>query len=204
MKPGLVVATGNPHKVQEIRDILAPHLTSAQLERIVPLSDFTGEEPVEDGVTFLENSLIKSRAATRITGLPALADDSGIAVDVLGGAPGVFSARWCGHHGDDSGNRELLLSQLADVPEAHRSCAFVSAVSLVRPGGEETWAEGRVEGTLATEPAGSGGFGYDPVFIPRGHSVTTAQLSAAEKNALSHRGLAVRQLVQQIREILAD
>lgn len=202
--PRLVVATGNPHKVEEIRSILTPYFSEAILADIAPLGQFTREEPVEDGVTFEANSLIKARAACRLTGLPALADDSGIAVDVLGGAPGVFSARWCGHHGDDRANRELLLAQLADVPDQHRGCAFVACVTLVLPDGREFATEGRVKGHLARQSSGSGGFGYDPIFVPDGFSVTTAQLSPAEKNALSHRGQAVRLMVEHLQELLGD
>ncbi len=202
MNGQLVVATNNAHKVAEIRSILAPFLTATQLARIVPLSNFTDKEPVEDGLTFLENSLIKSRAAAEVSGLPALADDSGITVDVLGGAPGIFSARWSGRHGDDKANRDLLLSQLAAVPAAARGCAFVSVVSLVVPGEGEFWAEGRVPGKLAFEARGEGGFGYDPVFIPTGYSKTTAQLTAEVKNSLSHRGIAVRELAPKIEQIL--
>lgn len=186
----IVVATGNAHKLSEVRAILSPVPDS-----IVPLSDFDAPEPVEDGITFAENALIKARSACTITGLAALADDSGITVDVLGGAPGVFSARWSGHHGDDAANRDLLLAQLSDVPDQHRQAAFVSAIALVLPDGSETVVEGRVEGTLTREARGSGGFGYDPIFIPTGHEQTTAEMTSEEKNALSHRGIALRKLL---------
>lgn len=186
----IVVATGNAHKLSEVRAILSPVADS-----IVPLSDFDAPEPVEDGITFAENALIKARSACEITGLAALSDDSGITVDVLGGAPGVFSARWSGHHGDDAANRNLLLAQLSDVPDRHRQAAFVSAIALVLPDGGETVVEGRVEGMLTREARGSGGFGYDPIFIPTGHEQTTAEMTAEEKNALSHRGIALRKLL---------
>lgn len=196
--PQLVVASNNAHKVEEIRAILTPYLTPEQLGGIVPLSYFTTEEPLEDGVTFLDNSLIKARAASRISGLPALADDSGITVDVLGGAPGVFSARWCGTHGDDAANRNLLLAQLRDVPRPHRGCAFVTVMTLVSPTGEEWSAKGRVGGTLTTVPRGDNGFGYDPIFVPDGYEETTAQMSADQKNELSHRASALRQLAPAV------
>ncbi|MSS85264.1 RdgB/HAM1 family non-canonical purine NTP pyrophosphatase [Actinomycetaceae bacterium WB03_NA08] len=192
----IVVATGNAHKLSEVRAILSPVADS-----IVPLSDFDAPEPVEDGITFAENALIKARSACEITGLAALADDSGITVDVLGGAPGVFSARWSGHHGDDAANRNLLLAQLSDVPDRHRQAAFVSAIALVLPDGGETVVEGRVEGMLTREARGSGGFGYDPIFIPTGHEQTTAEMTAEEKNALSHRGIALRKLLPIVTEL---
>ncbi len=204
MSSQLVVATANTHKVEEIRAILAPYLTGAQLARIVPLGAFTDAEPAEDGLTFLENSLIKARAATEATGQPSLADDSGICVDVLGGSPGIFSARWCGIHGDDAGNRELLLAQLEDVAAPNRGCEFVSVVSLVTPGEPEQHARGVVRGRLTTSEHGSGGFGYDPIFIPDGYGHTTAQLSPQEKNELSHRGIAIRKLVPQILALLGE
>lgn len=192
----IVVATGNAHKLSEVRAILSPVADS-----IVPLSDFDAPEPVEDGITFAENALIKARSACEITGLAALSDDSGITVDVLGGAPGVFSARWSGHHGDDAANRNLLLAQLSDVPDRHRQAAFVSAIALVLPDGGETVVEGRVEGMLTREARGSGGFGYDPIFIPTGHEQTTAEMTAEEKNALSHRGIALRKLLPIVTEL---
>lgn len=195
----LVVATGNLHKVQEVRAILN---AGGFTEEIVPLSDFDASDPVEDGVTFAANALIKARAACQLTGLASLADDSGIAVDVLGGAPGVFSARWAGMHGDDVANRDLLLAQLADVPTEHRGAAFVSAIALVLPDGQEFTTVGRVEGQLAFEARGSGGFGYDPIFVPNGYSVTTAEMSSEQKNELSHRAIALRKMMPLIEKHL--
>lgn len=200
----LVVATGNPHKVQEIRDILVDDFTADQLEGVVPLSNFDAPEPVEDGITFVANALIKARSAAQATGLPALADDSGITVSVLGGAPGVFSARWSGTHGDDVKNRRLLLEQVASVPDEYRQAAFVAAIAIVWPDGREIVAEGAARGMLLREESGEGGFGYDPIFVPDGHQRTTAQMTPAEKNAISHRGNALRKLTEPLREILGS
>ena len=162
---------------------------------------------VETGVTFAENSLLKARAVAEATGLVAIADDSGLAVDVLGGAPGIFSARWAGRHGDDAANLRLLLDQLSDVPDGHRGAAFVCAAALAVPAGDgtahETVEYGQLEGTLLREPRGEGGFGYDPVLQPVGEDRSCAELSAEEKNAISHRGQAFRALLPAIVEALA-
>lgn len=189
--PGRVVlATHNPHKVEEFQAIVAA--TRPDLEVV----GYDGPEPVEDGVTFAQNALIKARAAAAHTGLPALADDSGICVDVLGGAPGVFSAYWAGHAKDASANLNLLLDQLSDIRDPHRTARFVSTIALVVPGdaGRESVVEGVWPGRLATRPSGSGGFGYDPIFIPDEQPTdterTVAEWSADEKNAASHRSRA--------------
>jgi XTP/dITP diphosphohydrolase len=152
-------------------------------------------------VTFAQNALIKARALAAFTGLPAVADDSGLCVDVLGGAPGIFSARWAGRHGDDAANLTLLLAQLADVPAEHRGAGFTCAAALVTPDGFEHVETAVMRGRLTTAPRGSGGFGYDPVLVPdeqperaRGVALTSAELTAAEKNAISHRGHAFRSL----------
>jgi XTP/dITP diphosphohydrolase len=200
----LVLATHNEHKVGELRAIL---LASGAVPGLVPqdvvgASDFDVEPPVEDGVTFAENALLKARALARATGLPAVADDSGLAVDVLGGAPGIFSARWSGRHGDDRANLDLLLAQLGDVREEHRGARFVCAAALVTPDGDETVELGALVGTLLTAPRGSGGFGYDPVLRPDGESRSCAELSPTEKNAISHRGQAFRALAPRIAAVL--
>lgn len=187
----IVLATHNPHKVEEFQAIVAA--ARPDLEVI----GYDGPEPVEDGVTFAENALIKARAAAAHTGLPALADDSGICVDVLGGAPGVFSAYWAGHAKDAAANLELLLDQLSDIRDPHRTAQFVSTIALVVPG-ERDAAEHIVEGVwpgrLATAASGGGGFGYDPVFIPDGQEPgaerTVGEWTAEEKNAASHRSRA--------------
>ena len=191
----LVLATRNPHKVAELRAILLPLLPGAQ---IVGAEAFDVPEPVEDEVTFAGNALIKARQLAEATGLLALADDSGICVDAMGGAPGVFSARWCGRHGDDAANLDLLLAQLADVPDALRSAAFVSAAVLVLPDGREEVAEGIMRGSLLFAPRGENGFGYDPIFRPEGLSVSSAELTPERKEAISHRGKAFRALAARI------
>lgn len=202
VNPRLVIATGNDHKVTEIASILAHSLPQSALDGIVSLAHYQHDEPVEDGVTFEENALIKARSAVQATGLPSLADDSGLSVDVLGGSPGVFSARWCGHHGDDVANRNLVLAQLADVPDRHRGAQFVCAMALVFPDGREKTVRGTVPGHLLRQARGEGGFGYDPIFIPTGHTLTTAEMSAAEKNSLSHRGAALRALADDLQQVL--
>ncbi|GAA4840773.1 RdgB/HAM1 family non-canonical purine NTP pyrophosphatase [Luteimicrobium xylanilyticum] len=201
----LVLATHNAHKVGELRDILhaVPALADLDPASVVGAGDVGAPEPVEDGVTFEENALIKARALVAFTGLPAVADDSGIAVDVLGGAPGVFSARWSGRHGDDAANLDLLLAQVADVPDVHRGAAFVCAAALVTPDGEEVVRVGELRGSLLRERHGDGGFGYDPVFRPDGETRSTAELSPAEKNAVSHRGRAFRALAPEVARVLA-
>ncbi|WP_375383934.1 RdgB/HAM1 family non-canonical purine NTP pyrophosphatase [uncultured Microbacterium sp.] len=187
--PGrIVLATHNPHKVQEFQAIVAA--TRPDLEVI----GYDGPEPVEDGVTFAENALIKARAAAAHTGLTALADDSGICVDVLGGAPGVFSAYWAGHAKEAGANLALLLDQLSDIADPHRTASFASTIAVVTPEGMEHVVEGRWPGRLAAAPSGAGGFGYDPIFIPDGQHPdaerTVGEWSAEEKNAASHRSRA--------------
>lgn len=188
----VVLATHNPHKVAEFHGIVSA--VRPDLEVIA----YDGPEPVEDGVTFAQNALIKARVAAAHTGLPALADDSGICVDVLGGSPGVFSAYWAGHAKDAAANLALLLDQLSDVADPHRSAHFISSIALVVPGGEHT-VEGRWPGRLATAASGSGGFGYDPAFIPDGQEPgserTVGEWSADEKQEHSHRARAFRALV---------
>lgn len=200
--PRLVFATGNAHKISELEAILAPAWEGFDSPMIARMSDFDVEAPVEDGASFEENALIKARHLAVLTGLGALADDSGLTVDVMGGAPGIFSARWCGRHGDDAANLDLLLAQLADVPDALRSAAFVSAAVLVLPDGREFVERGEVRGRLLRERRGGGGFGYDPVFVPDGHALTTAQMSAEQKNAISHRGRAFRALAPAVIDYL--
>lgn len=196
----LVLATRNPHKVVELRAILA----GAGLAVDLIGADRFPEVPEtkETGVTFVENALLKAHALADATGLPAVADDSGLCVDVLGGAPGVFSARWAGRHGDDQANLELVLAQLTDVGDAHRAAHFACAAALALPDGTERVAEGTLRGTLRHAPAGAGGFGYDPILQPDGWSRTCAELSPDEKNAISHRGAAFRALVPLVRELL--
>ncbi|MGP3987504.1 RdgB/HAM1 family non-canonical purine NTP pyrophosphatase [Streptomyces sp. 3N207] len=197
----LILATRNAHKVTELKAILA----DAGLELDLVGADAYPEVPdvKETGVTFAENALLKAHALAKATALPAVADDSGLCVDVLGGAPGIFSARWAGRHGDDGANLDLLLAQLADIDSAHRGAHFECAAALALPDGTERVVSGRLRGTLRHAPAGDGGFGYDPVLQPDGETRTCAELSPAEKNAISHRGEAFRALVPAVREMLA-
>jgi XTP/dITP diphosphohydrolase len=170
---------------------------------VVGARDLGAPEPVEDGVTFEANALIKARALAAFSGLPAVADDSGIAVDVLGGSPGVFSARWSGRHGDDDANLDLLLAQLSDVPDEHRGARFVCAAALVTPDGTEVVRLGEMRGTLLRARRGAGGFGYDPIFRPDGETRSSAELSPDEKNAISHRGKAFRALAPDVAAVLS-
>lgn len=194
--PRAVFASHNAHKRGEVWAILAPLLPHWSEADLATAADFAVPAPIESGVTFAENALIKARAVAQATGLPAIADDSGLAVDVMGGAPGIFSALWSGQHGADADNVRLLLAQLVDIPDAHRGAQFVCAAAYVTPDGREEVREGAMRGCIAREPAGQGGFGYDPIFVPDGESVTAAELSPARKNALSHRGAAFRALAE--------
>ncbi|MCR2812025.1 RdgB/HAM1 family non-canonical purine NTP pyrophosphatase [Microbacterium sp. zg.Y1090] len=197
----VVLATHNPHKIEEFQSIV--RATRPDLEVV----GYDGPEPVEDGVTFAQNALIKARAAAAHTGLPALADDSGLCVDVLGGSPGVFSAYWAGHAKDATANLELLLDQLSDIADPHRTAHFVSTIALVLPGGAEHVVEGVWDGRLATAPAGDGGFGYDPIFIPadqpENEERTVGEWSAGEKNAASHRARAFAALTPLLADLEA-
>jgi XTP/dITP diphosphohydrolase len=200
----IVLATRNGHKVRELQVILADLIDELDLE-IVGMGEFPDvAEVVETGVTFAENATLKAVAAARATGLPALADDSGLAVDVLGGSPGVFSARWAGTQGQDRANLELLLGQLYDVPDDHRGAAFVCAAVLALPDGTVVVREGRMTGSLAREPRGDNGFGYDPILVVEGDARTSAELTFEEKNAISHRGKAFRELSADLRKIFTD
>ncbi|GLF93500.1 RdgB/HAM1 family non-canonical purine NTP pyrophosphatase [Streptomyces yaizuensis] len=196
----IVLATRNPGKIAELRQILA----AAELPCELVGTEAYPEVPdvKETGVTFAENALLKAHALARATGLPAIADDSGLCVDVLGGAPGIFSARWAGTHGDDTANLRLLLAQLSDIAPEHRGAHFFCAAALALPDGTERVVEGRMPGTLRPAPEGTNGFGYDPILQPEGETRTAAELSAAEKNAISHRGKAFRALVPVIRELV--
>lgn len=189
----IVLATHNAHKVTELGAILGASVAGLELV------GYDGPEPIEDGTSYLENALIKARAAYAHTGLPSMADDSGIAVEILGGSPGIFSARWAGGR-DNVANRQLLLAQLADVAEENRAAAFVCTIALVGPDGEASFT-GIWAGRVATEEHGEHGFGYDPVFIPEGFEVTAAQLEPEVKNSMSHRALALEQLASYLNAI---
>lgn len=192
----VVVATHNAHKVAELQRILGAALPTLELLA------YDGPAPVEDGATFGENALIKARAAAAHTGLPSIADDSGVSVDALAGAPGIDSAHYSGER-DDTANLRLVLANLGD--ESNRFAQFTCAAALVDPLAGNGTAFEHVElgvwpGTIAREPAGGGGFGYDPIFVPEGLEVTSAEISADEKNAISHRGRAFAALAR----VLAD
>ncbi|MEV6299629.1 RdgB/HAM1 family non-canonical purine NTP pyrophosphatase [Actinoplanes sp. NPDC051861] len=198
MSARLLLATGNKKKLAELQRILDAALGLHQVE-LAGLGDFPGYPDVpETGLTFGENALIKAREGAKRTGLPTVADDSGIAVNALNGMPGVFSARWSGGHGDDRANLDLLLAQISDVGDEHRGGAFVCAAALVLPNGREHLVEGRQTGRLLRSRRGEGGFGYDPIFIGDGQERTNAELSPAEKDAISHRGKAFRELAKVI------
>lgn len=198
----LLVATRNKKKLDELHRILvAVDLGDVELLSLADLPEY--DEVPETGATFEDNALLKAREGARHTGLITVADDSGIVVDALNGMPGVLSARWSGGHGDDAANLALLLAQISDVPADRRGAAFVCAAALVTPDGGEDVVIGRVDGTLTTEPRGENGFGYDPIFVPTGHSRTTAELPAEEKDQLSHRGRALRALAGPLTTALA-
>ena len=197
----LLVASRNRKKLAELRRVLDTAAVSGLT--LLSLDDVAAfDEAPETGATFEENALAKARDAFRASGLATVADDSGLEVDALNGMPGVFSARWSGRHGDDSANTALLLGQMADVPDERRGAAFVSACALVYGAGEVV-VRGTWPGSIVHEPRGVGGFGYDPVFLPSGSDRTAAQLSPAEKDALSHRGRALALLVPALRELVS-
>lgn len=194
MSRRVLVASRNAKKLNELRRILAD-AGIAGIE-IVGLNDVPAyDEAPETGATFEENALAKARDGAAATGLPCVADDSGIEVDALNGMPGVLSARWSGRHGDDAANNALLLAQLGDVPDERRGARFVSTCALVVPGGAETVVRGEWPGSIGRKPVGDGGFGYDPLFAPAGGDISAAQLTPAEKDAVSHRGRALTQLL---------
>lgn len=193
----VVVATGNAHKVAEIEAILAPVMPGVAFYALGELGDFP--DPVENGDAFSENAIIKAQAALEETGLPAVADDSGLVVDALGGEPGIMSARWAGVHGDDARNNAKLMREMEGVADADRTARFHSSVVLVRPDGIVVTGEGDCEGMIGFEPRGEHGFGYDPLFWPADTpGRTMAELESAEKNAISHRARALAQLAERL------
>lgn len=219
----IVVATHNEGKLVEIRNILTEQLSAAaQGIELVSAGSLDLADPAETGVTFEENALLKARFVAGATGLPAIADDSGLIVDVMGNAPGILSARWSGTHGDDAANNRLLLAQIEDIPDDDRTARFRSAAALVVPVesdgdglGEfhEIVALGEMPGTIVRHPHGMNGFGYDPIFMPdeqpqsaqdSGELLTSAQMTPEQKNAISHRGKALRALVPAVKALLAD
>jgi XTP/dITP diphosphohydrolase len=196
----LLVASRNTKKLAELNRILAAeNVAGITVLGLADVQEYP--EAPETGATFVENALAKARDAVAATGLPAIADDSGIAVDALNGMPGVLSARWAGGHGDDQANLDLVLAQLRDVPDERRGAAFVCAAALVTPDGAETAVRGEWRGTLTREPRGTNGFGYDPIFVPEGYEITSAEMSSAEKDGQSHRGRALRLLLPTLRTL---
>lgn len=195
----IVLATNNQKKRVELERILE----GLDVE-LVPMGELGLPSPVEDGDTFEANALIKARAAAVATGLPALADDSGLVVDALGGAPGVISSRWAGTDGDDEANNAKLVHELATVAETDRSARFVAVAALVTPDGDEHTVRGTMEGRVRDHATGDGGFGYDPYFVADGNQVSNAELTAAQKDAISHRGAAFRAIRPLVEDLLAD
>jgi XTP/dITP diphosphohydrolase len=196
----VLLATRNAKKLGELRRILeAEGASGIEVVGLADVEEF--DEAPETGATFEENALAKARDAAAVTGLPAVADDSGIAVDALGGMPGVLSARWAGRHGDDQANLDLVLAQTSDTPDERMGAAFVCAAALVVPGGEETVVRGEWRGTITRKARGTNGFGYDPIFVPEGGTRTSAELDPAEKDAVSHRGRALRALLPHLRAL---
>ena len=187
----LVLATHNAHKVKEVAAILEPLVPGLEL------LGYEGPEPIEDGSSFLENSLIKARAAFLHTGMTSIADDSGLAIEIMGGSPGIFSARWSGEK-DDEKNRNLVLAQLRDVPAGNRAASFVCTISLVGESGEVSFT-GVLPGQIKASASGTNGFGYDPIFIPEGFEVSSAELEPEVKNSISHRSMALSQLASYLR-----
>jgi XTP/dITP diphosphohydrolase len=191
----VLLATKNPGKVRELARILSPYG--------LVLEGASYEPGPETGATFAENALAKAREGVAQTGLPSIADDSGLTVEALNGMPGVLSARWAGKHGDDLANLELLLGQVADVPDERRGAAFVCAAAYALPDGRCEVVTGEMRGALVRAPRGTNGFGYDPVFVPVGYAVTSAELDPDEKDAISHRGQAFRALAPLLAAALA-
>ena len=198
----LLLATRNAGKLAELQRLLEDAVPGVVVVGLRDVDEYP--EAPETGATFAENALLKAREAVRYTGLPAVADDSGLTVDALNGMPGVLSARWSGRHGDDDANTALLLGQVTDVPDERRGAGFVCAAALVTPDGTERVIEREWRGRLDREKRGANGFGYDPVFVPEGLDVTSAELPPEEKDARSHRGQAFAALVPVIAEVLGD
>ena len=203
MSHKLVLATRNQGKIAEFRRILE-ELAPGQIE-LLGVDQFPDLVDVEEtGSTFEENSLLKARYTSEATGLPAIADDSGLCIDALNGDPGIFSARWAGSHGDDRANIEKVLEQLKDVPDEQRTAYFICVASLVMPDGRHTVAEGRFQGRILHKPVGQNGFGYDPIFQPLGLSISSAEMSAEEKDLVSHRGKSLRAIAPHVIQMLAS
>ncbi|MBU3753044.1 MAG: XTP/dITP diphosphatase [Candidatus Nanopelagicaceae bacterium] len=193
--PDLVLATRNKGKIAEVQRLISLHAPQITLRSV---SEFNLDDVEETGTTFEENALLKAETIARQTGLTALADDSGIAIDALDGAPGVYSARWSGVHGDDAANVAKVLLELSDVPDEDRGAQFVCVIALAHPDGRSIIVRGEVEGVVRRDPIGNHGFGYDPIFQPDGYAITTAQMDPETKDAISHRGKALREIASKI------
>jgi XTP/dITP diphosphohydrolase len=197
---GFVLATRNQKKLAELCRILAASRVEVSVTDLSEYPDMP--EVAETGTTFTENALLKARAVVAHTGRPAVAEDSGLCVDALNGMPGVLSARWAGGHGDDEANLRLVLAQLADVPPGRRGAHFACVAALVLPSGRDHVTEGTVSGRIIGAPRGTNGFGYDPIFVPASSELTTAEMSPEAKDAISHRGRALRALAPVIAALL--
>ena len=197
----IIFASKNQHKLTEVKRIvesICKDFSIVGTEELGEVSDV-----IESGATFAANALLKARALHEMTGKTVLADDSGLCVDALNSMPGIFSARWAGAHGDDRANLNLLLAQLQDIPDARRNAQFVCAVAIIHEDGSERLVEGVLDGAVTFEPRGEGGFGYDPIFIPHGLNLTTAELDATHKDLISHRGQAIRSAVSELKSLYA-
>jgi XTP/dITP diphosphohydrolase len=196
----VLLATRNAKKLVELQRILdTAGISGIEILSLNDVPEYP--EAPETGATFEENAHAKARDALQATGLPSIADDSGLEIDALNGMPGVLSARWAGGHGDDTANLELVLSQLGDVPDERRGAAFVSAVALVVPGHQDVIVRGVWPGRIVRKPLGTNGFGYDPIFVPEGETRTSAELESDEKDRISHRGRALDLLLPHLREL---
>ena len=197
----LLLATRNKGKIEEFHRILE-EIAPGEFE-LVGLEQFPHTLDVEEtGKTFEENALLKARQMCEETGLPAIADDSGLCVDALGGDPGIFSARWAGSHGDDEANLRKVLEEMKDVTGSQRSAYFICVAALVLPDGSSHCEEGRFYGTLLNHPVGENGFGYDPIFQPEGLLISSAEMAASDKDAISHRGKALRAIAPHVRKMV--
>ena len=198
MTQKLVIASRNNHKIEEMRRILEKGGLDIEL---VGTAKFPNLPDVEEtGATFAANALLKARAVSEFTGLPTVGDDSGLCVDALNGMPGILSARWSGTHGNDRANLELILAQISQVPIDRRGASFVCAAAYVHPDGTEFVVEGQMPGTLIDVPRGENGFGYDPIFVPHGHEVTSAEMTSELKDSISHRGKALASLTIALKD----
>ena len=201
MTTKVVIASRNEHKIDEMRRILNEAGLSLDLVGIQEFPDLPDVD--ETGTTFAENALLKAREICAFTGIPAIADDSGLCVDALNGMPGIFSARWAGSHGDDRANLDLLLAQIRHIDPERRTAAFHCAAAIALPNGDEQVVEGIMTGRVIDAPRGANGFGYDPIFIADGYQITTAQMDSADKDAISHRGRAIAALVPVVSQLLS-